>query len=341
MPARDLIVVGASAGGVEVLVRVLGQLPRDLPAAILVVQHVPADVPSQMAHILGRAGPLPATEAADLMPIQLGHIYVAPADFHLVVEPGHLRLLHTARENRFRPSIDPLFRSAARHYGNHAIAVLLTGGWGMDGAAGLLAVRTAGGIAIVQDPKDALFPSMPRSGIEIAGADFITSIAEMPALLKRLVRETVAETGSPVMPDPIEKMPETVDHDMSAQEHDQRQGASSVYSCPECGGVLWQVQQRELIRFRCHVGHSYYAEQLLDEQAQTLEAALWTAVRIFRERTTLSRQLALREHDRGNTAMAVRYEEQAAQAEGHGQAILQHLLNAETGIFPPANHESP
>jgi two-component system chemotaxis response regulator CheB len=202
--------------------------------------------------------------------------------------------------------------------------------------AGLLAIRAAGGIAVVQDPEDAFMAVLPRSAINIAGADYILRLADMPALLDKLVRQGHAPGGSHMTTDPIDKMPETVDQDMRAQASGRRRGLPSVYSCPECSGVLWQVDQEELTRFRCHVGHVYYAEQLLDGQAEALEAALWTAARIFREQSTLSRQLCRQQRDRGDTDSAARYEEQAAVAERHGSAIEEILLNKETGLFPPA-----
>jgi two-component system, chemotaxis family, protein-glutamate methylesterase/glutaminase len=261
---------------------------------------------------------------------------VAPNNSHLLIAPGRLKLSYGARENRFRPAIDPLFRSAARAYGERIIGVLLSGGLD-DGVAGLLAIRSAGGVAIVQDPADALLSVLPRNAIAISGADYVVPVSEMPALLDRLVSAPVVTKGEQKRMDPIDNLPVAVDRDMAAQASNERRGAPSVYICPECGGVLWQVDQEEMVRFRCHVGHAYYGEQLLEGQADALEAALWTAVRTFRERSTLSRQLALSEQHKGNTENAARYEETATVADQHGDAIRTFLLDPRTGLFPPGN----
>jgi two-component system chemotaxis response regulator CheB len=203
-----------------------------------------------------------------------------------------------ARENNHRPAIDPLFRSAARHYGPRVVGVILTG-FLNDGTAGLMAIRADGGVAIAQDPDDALVAAMPQSAAKIAGVDYVVPAAKVGALLVNLAREPVPrEVGDQPM-DPIERMPEVVDRDMDQQARNERRGKVSTFTCPECGGALWQVDDAGLIQFRCHVGHSYQGETLLTEQSEALEAALWTAVRTFREKSVLARQLAARERERG------------------------------------------
>lgn len=337
MADRDIIVVGASAGGVEALIRLVGGLPTGLPASVFVVCHFPPGGRSVLPDILSRSGPLPASHARDGEPFAPGHIYIAPPDRHLVLAPGgRTRLTREARENHARPAVDPLFRSAARHYRQRVIGVILTGALS-DGTAGLMAVRAAGGVAVVQDPKDALVAAMPQNATELAGADHIAPVTAMPALLADLVRQPVtANGGRPVNPiepvDPIEKMPETVNRDMAAQARNERGGEVSTYTCPECGGSLWQVPEKELVRFRCHVGHAYNGEALLTEQTEALEAALWTAVRTFKEKFVLGRQLAAAERLRGNAEAAARFEEQAEQADRYGRLIVRHVLHADPGV---------
>jgi two-component system chemotaxis response regulator CheB len=338
MPDPALIVIGASLGGIEALITLVRGLRADFPAALAIVQHVPAGDQSHLPEILAKAGHLPVSRARDGEPIRGGHVYVAPNDWHLLIAPGRLKLSRSARENRFRPAIDPLFRSAARTYGARVIGVLLSGGLD-DGVAGLLAIRSAGGVAIVQDPADALLSILPRNAINISGADYVVPVAQMTELLDQLVRAPAVTRGEQKPMDPIDQMPAAVDRDMEAQERNERLGTSSVYSCPECGGVLWQVDQQEIVRFRCHVGHAYYGEQLLEDQADALEAALWTAVRTFRERSTLSRHLALTEQSKGNTESAARYEETASLADRHGDVIRKFLLDPQAGLFPPGNGE--
>jgi two-component system chemotaxis response regulator CheB len=336
MAGRDIIVVGASAGGVDVLAEIVKALPPGLPASLFVVCHFPPGSRSILPEILSRAGPLLARHPADGEPFYPGHIYVAPPDRHMVLEPGgRIRLLRGPRENHHRPAVDPLFRSAARHYGPRVAGVVLTGSL-YDGAAGLLAIRSSGGLAVVQDPNDAVVAAMPQNATDIAGADYLVPSAAIGPLLVNLVQGAEPAEGGSTVPDPIERMPDVVAHDMARQAHNQRRGQVSTYTCPECGGSLWQVNEKELIRFRCHVGHVYNGEALIAEQTEALEAALWTAVRTFREKSVLARQLAAQERVRGAADAAARFEEQAEQAERYGNLILQHVLSG-----PPARGGEP
>src|SRR5262245_8513817 len=312
MAVRDIIVVGASAGGVEALSHLASVLPRDLGAAVFVVCHFPADERSVLPDILSRRGPLPAHHAVDDEPIRNGRIYVAPRDYHLLLQNCAVRLDHGARENRARPAVDPLFRSAARAYGERVIGIILSGSMG-DGAAGLLAIRSAGGVGIVQEPSEAMVASMPLRALEIAGADHIVSVADMGPLLARLSRDPAAKGES--MSDPMDHMPQRVTADMQEQQADGRRGEISTFTCPECGGSMWQVDDDKLVRFRCHTGHAFYGETLLQEQADALEAALWTAIRIFKERMVLAQQLAARERARNNSKAAERFDDDAHNAE--------------------------
>jgi two-component system chemotaxis response regulator CheB len=338
MRGHDIIVLGTSAGGVEALSRLVAGLPPGLPAALFVVCHVPAGYPSRLPEILSKSGPLLATHAQDGEPIRFGQITVAPPDFHMILEPGRVRLTRGARENHMRPAIDPLFRSAARAYGRRVVGVILTGGLS-DGTAGLLAVRGAGGVAIVQDPAEAAVASMPRNAHEIAGADQVLPVAAIPAALVRLAREPLPQEGASTMADPIEHLPGRVTEDMTEQQQGRKRGLLSVFTCPECGGAMWQVDEPALTRFRCHVGHSYYGETLLAEQSEALEAALWTAVRTFREQTLLARQLAARERVLGNPAAAERFDDQARLADQYAQLIEEKLLKAPPG--PGAEQPTP
>jgi two-component system chemotaxis response regulator CheB len=327
MPARDIIVVGASAGGVDALARLVGSLPPGLPASILIVCHFPEGARSALPTILSRSGPLLASHARDGEPFHPGHIYIAPPDRHLLVDlERRLRLTRGPRENHYRPAVDPLFRSAARHYGPHVVGVVLTGGLS-DGTGGLMAIRSAGGLAVVQDPADAVAVGMPQSATQIAGADYVVALADLAPLLVELVQgRAAAPIGGSTVPDPIDKMPQVVKRDFEEQAHNGRQGELAVITCPECGGSLWQVSDPKLIRYRCHVGHAYNGDVLLADHAEALEAALWTAVRMFKERSVLARQVAEKERGEGDTAGAARFEEQADQAERYGKLIQQYVI---------------
>lgn len=326
MAHHDIVVIGASAGGVAALMRLVRDLPAGLPASLFVVCHFPPDHRSVLPEILSRAGPLLATHAIDGESFHPGHIYVAPPDFHLLLtEKQRVQLTRGPRENHHRPAVDPLFRSAARLYGPRVIGVVLTG-FLNDGAAGLLAVRGSGGIAVVQDPADAFVASMPDNAARIAGADYCIALDRLGPLLGELIQRPLAAVGGPVMTTAFEKMPDIVDADMSEQVRNERRGRVALFSCPDCGGALWQVDEDKLIQFRCHVGHVIQGETLLQDQANLLEAALWTAIRIFKERHLLAQQLAEQEMRRGDAAAAERFREQSEQAHSYGELIRQHIL---------------
>jgi len=327
MAGRDIIVVGASTGGVEALTQMVRGLPSGLPASLFVVCHFPPGLRSVLPEILSRSGPLLASHAADGEPFYPGQIYIAPPDHHLLLEPGkRMRLTRGARENHHRPAVDPLFRSAARHYGSRVIGVVLTGAL-YDGTAGLMAVRAAGGLAVVQDPDDALVAAMPQNAMEVAGVDHVVCIADLAPLLIGLSHQPVEPDRGAETMDPIERMPEIAIQDMARQVRNERRGQVSVMTCPECGGALWQVDDAGLLRFSCHVGHVYRGEVLLSEQTEALEAALWTAVRTFKEKWVLASQLAHREQAAGNAQSAARFREQAEQAIRSGELIQHHLLS--------------
>ena len=324
MAGRDIIVIGASAGGVDALTQIARALPRGFPATLFVVSHFPPGGTSVLPELLSKAGPLLAAHAVD-GEFHPAHIYIAPPDRHLVLEADRrMRVTRGPRENHHRPAVDPLFRSAARHYGDRVIGVVLTGAL-YDGAAGLLAIRGSGGFAIVQDPADAAVAAMPLNATQIAGADRVVRLADIGSLLVELVQASPPGPGGRVM-DPMERMPDVVREDMEEQVRNQRAGDVSVFTCPECGGSLWQVDQKGLTQFRCHVGHAYNGEALLAEQSETLEAALWTAVRTFKEKVVLARQLAAQERRKGAAGLADRFEEQASQAEEYAKLIVKHVL---------------
>jgi two-component system chemotaxis response regulator CheB len=329
MGNHDIIVIGASAGGVEVLSQLMHDLPPGLPATLFVVCHFPARARSALPEILSRSGPLLATHARDDAPINPGHVYVAPPDYHLLLRPGSMKVTRGPRENGQRPAIDPLFRSAAHVYGPQVIGVVLTGAL-YDGVAGLLAVRAAGGIAVVQDPQDAVVGTLPLNASEVAGADFTVPATGLASLLVDLVGRPASATGKTSMIEPLDKIPAPQKEDQQAQERSERRGSISTYTCPECGGSLWQVDDKDLIRFRCHVGHVYNGEALIAEQAEILEAALWTAARTFKDQAILSRQLANQQRERGRPAAAGRFDEQAHQAQRFYESIHQYLLAGDT-----------
>ena len=319
MAHRDIVVIGTSAGGVEALRELARGLPADLPAAVLIVIHTPRRSPGLVPHILNRAGAVPAVYGQDREPVRQGHIYVAPAGSHMILEDGHIRLVHGARENLHRPSIDPLFRSAALNYGRRAIGVILTGALD-DGTAGLHAVKRCGGVAVVQDPGDATYPSMPESALRNVRVDHRVPVAEIPALLDRLAREPLPEIPTTVAPTDLKLEVAMAAMDSSEDKLD-RMGQRSTFTCPECHGTLWEMSEDGILRFRCHVGHAYTAETLASQQSSGLEDALWAAVRGFEENAKLASRISQRMAGVAEEERKRRFEQRAETARQHADEI--------------------
>lgn len=337
MPGHDIIVIGASAGGVEALVKLAGQLPSDLSASIFIVLHIPAQNPSLMPGILTRSGPLVATHPDDGEEIKHGHIYVAPPDQHLLIERGHVRVVHGPKENRHRPAIDPLFRSAAYTYGPRVVGVVLTGSLD-DGTAGLWSVKRRGGLAIVQDPDEALYPSMPRSALAHVEVDYCLPLSEIGATLVQLVNQQAEEEGAYPVPEDMEREVKYVEMaDGNTISSNERVGSPSAFSCPECGGVLWEHHDGELLRFRCRVGHAFSVDSVLAAQIEQLENALWTALKTLEENASLSRRMAQQAHTRGQEWLARSFEERLREAEQHSFIIRQVLQKKEPDIATGAS----
>jgi two-component system chemotaxis response regulator CheB len=262
---HDIIAIGASAGGVEALSELVSRLPGDLRAALFVALHVPSHGTSVLPEILDRKGSIRAAHAVDGETIRAGRIYVAPPDHHLLVHRGVVRLSRGPRENGVRPAVDPLFRTAALWYGPRVVGVVLSGALD-DGTAGLIAVKERGGLAIVQDPDEATFPGMPRSALESAPVDHRARVAEIAALIRQLTREDTPTEGGLAMPEDMEQEAAIAAFDLEAIQSDHHPGIPSGFACPDCAGVLWEVRDGELIRYRCRVGHAYSPTSLLAEQ---------------------------------------------------------------------------
>ena len=327
MPDHDIVVVGASAGGVEALVGLVASLPAELPAAVFVVLHVPPTGTSALPDILRRSGPLPASHVKDGEPIEHGRIYVAPPDHHLLIRPGHVHLTRGPRENGHRPAVDPLFRSAAREYATRVVGVVMSGALD-DGSAGLVAVKSRGGVAVVQDPADALYSGMPVNALQHAAVDHVLPAASVGGVLARLATEPASEPPGPAPTDmKMEVEMEKFSLDAVESGHP---GEPSGFSCPDCNGVLWAIQDGGLERFRCRVGHAWSPESLLARQSESLEAALWVALRSLEERAALARRLAEPARRRGHSITATRFDEQATEAQQAARVVRNLLLHRDS-----------
>lgn len=334
---RDVIVIGASAGGVEALRAVVAELPEDLPAAVLVVLHIPSYGGSVLPAILSRSGPLPAQHPHSGEQLREGTVFVAPPDHHLVVDGSIVRPTRGPRENGHRPAIDVLFRSAARTAGARVIGVVLSGVLD-DGTAGLSAIAARGGATIVQDPFDALYPGMPRNAIEHVAVDHVLPAAEIGNLVVRLCKEEIPDVEQPASP-LLEIEADIAMMDEEAMSVDERPGRPSGFSCPDCNGVLWEIHDGELVRYRCRVGHAWSAESLLGEQAQQLDGALWMALRGLEEKAALARTMGQRARERNNPLTAGRFEEQAEEA-ARAAGLIRSMLESHVGSRHDAEDEA-
>lgn len=307
--AKNIIVIGGSAGALQALKTLVAALPSDLSVPVFVTVHVAAEFPSILAEILSSCGKLPARHPSSHEPIRPGVIYVAPPDYHMLVERDFVLLNRGPRENRHRPSIDVLFRSAARSYGSRTIGIVLSGELD-DGSAGLMAIGMRGGVRIVQDPSEAMSPEMPSNAIQYAGADFIVPVAEVANLIARASRGEHLQPEHPrssetAMNDRIDK--EVREVEMKDDPSSERPGKPSQFACPECHGVLWELDDEGLLRFRCRVGHAYTADALSFAMSEAGENALWAAMRALEEKAALLRRMSHRTGQR----LANRYNEEA------------------------------
>lgn len=324
---HDIIVIGASAGGVEALSTVVRALPGDLAAAVFVVVHFPSYATSVLPDILARRGKLPVRHAVDGEPIEQGRVYVAPPDRHLLLGADGIRLARGPRENGHRPAVDPLFRSAAQAFGGRVIGVVLSGNLD-DGTAGLAAVKRRRGLAVVQDPDTADYPGMPSSAAAHVEVDHVVPLEEVAELLVRLV-DVPAPQEEPVTDRRMEFENAVSAMDPAAMDANERPGTPSGYSCPECHGVLWELDDSDVLRFRCRVGHAFGAETLMAEQGGHVEEALWTALLALRERAALSSRMATKMTERGNRISAGRFAEQAGDADRRARVIEEVLASVD------------
>jgi two-component system chemotaxis response regulator CheB len=252
---------------------------------------------------------VPALRPTDRERLVAGRVYVAPPDHHLLVSDGVVRVTHGPRENALRPAIDPLFRTAARAYGSHAIAVVLSG-TGADGSAGAAVVRDHGGRVLVQDPSEAIYPSMPERAIALVDPDAVLGAAD----LGRFAASLAEEAPSEVRPAPLPERSPT-------------DGLASGFTCPECGGALWEHGSGASTRYVCRVGHAYIPETLLSQYERNLEDVLWSSIRALEERAELSDRLARRMQDSGNARSAERFEARADESRANAEALRRLLVN--------------
>lgn len=330
MATRDIVVIGASAGGVETLLQLVKTLPGDFPGSIFIVQHLAPTFKSELAHILNRAGSLKAVFPRDGDKVKGGHIYVAPPDHHLLVEADKITVARGPKENRFRPSIDALFRSAAYTYRERVVGIVLSGALD-DGTSGLWSVKRLGGITVVQDPAESLCASMPANVLNQVEVDHVLPVAEMGALLQQLAREPVPTAAEPA---DIELDIMAKEVQIAAQKNAFQMGIIDVgehtsLTCPECHGALVALQEGSIKRYRCHTGHAFSSTSLLSEVTKKVEEDLWNTVRGLEETVILLEKSGLEQEEKGHRKEADRLYDKAREVRGRAARIRELIFEQE------------
>ena len=321
----DIIAIGASAGGVEALRDIAARL-GNLPAAVLVVIHISPESSGLLPQILNRSSLWNAVQPEDGTPIERGNIYIAPPDHHMVVESGdRIRIISGPRHNRHRPAIDPLFRSVARFYGPRAIGMILTG-FLADGSSGLAMIKNAGGLAIVQDPNDALAPSMPRRALERVHPDYCLPLNEIPAAISHIVRGE----------EPARKIAATKVASMKKEKSNaEKREQPSPFTCPECHGTIWEVRENGEVRFECRVGHSFSPESMAESNDEDVERALWAALRTLEESASLDQRLADLAAERNRSNAYELYSSKAKERKKHAETLRDLLIGGASKRLAP------
>ena len=327
MEKRDILTIGASAGGLAALTRLFGGMPKEFAPTVFVVVHISPTARSILPSLLERVGWLPAFHPGDDEPIRPGHIHVASPDHHLLVHRDRVLIRRGPRENRTRPAVDPLFRSAGVAFGSRVIGIVLSGALD-DGTAGLRAIRRCGGVGVAQDPEEAEWPSMPRSAIERGEVDHVLPLDRMPALLAQLA----AEPAPPSPPVPLDIATEAriAEQEFTTVSDDTQAVASpTTLSCPECGGGLSEIHDDAVLRFRCQVGHAYSPDSMEEAQAEAMEKALWVALRTHEDRVELFRRLASHARERGQNRLAANWDQQMQDARKNAELLRSVLSKPE------------
>ncbi|MCR5887881.1 chemotaxis protein CheB [Hymenobacter sp. J193] len=334
MPAPSvLIVIGTSAGGMPALIRLVAQLPPTLPATVLVVQHLaPDSTGTPLVKRLSQHTGLRCQLAVNQTHIEAGALYLAPPDRHLLVKDGHLLVTKGPRENNYRPAADALFRSAAVAYGPNVLGVVLTGML-HDGTAGLEFIKRCGGTTLVQDPAEAEFPSMPESALRAGVVDYVLPLTELSAVLQDLAGKPRPAAGPGAIPPDLLLEASIAERVVGTTEEVNQLGHLAPLTCPDCGGNLWELNEGSVLRYRCHTGHAFTGESLMESSRHSLEETLWVALRMMEERKNLLSSMA----SRGEGLWSVQQEERLEEIKVHINRLREFLLNGQDSGPAPAS----
>ncbi|RYF87060.1 MAG: chemotaxis protein CheB [Chitinophagaceae bacterium] len=322
---KFIVVIGTSAGGIKALEELVTQLTPDMDAAFFVVLHLSRKgIGKFLYQRLQDSTALQCKLGVNEEPIKKGVIYIAPPDQHMLLTRGKVIIGRGAPENRWRPSINNLFRSAAATYSGRVIGIVLTGMLD-DGTSGMASIKRSGGIAIVQDPNEADYPDMPLSVLDTVPVDYSVSLIGMGELLTAIIQNT--EPKEVEVPYDV-KVETAIDQRISTRVEDMAQFEKIEVNCPDCGGGLYITQKDHPTHYRCHVGHSYTDRELLIRISEVMESTFWTSLRMMEERRALHLKLAKKDQERGYDTSASRHLERAREMEGHVENLKKILFTA-------------
>jgi len=328
-----VIGIGASAGGINALCEVVSQIDRDINAAILIVLHLSKKgISDFLVMRLQQCTKIPCHVAIEGEPILRGQIYVARANYHLIARGGNIHLGHGPEENRWRPSIDVLFRSIATEYNGRSIGIVLTG-YLYDGNLGMVAIQRTGGKTIVQDPNEAEYPDMPLAVLNNMDVDYCVSLSEMGRILTEIT--SLPNPKEVPIPEDLKKEAEIAARVASGVEMVEDLGPRSPFSCPDCGGALFQVKDHKAVHYRCHIGHAYSEEELARSQIENLEGTLWVALRMMEERRRLIKKFEDDAMARGFRNMAQDHLLKGEELQNHIEKLKQLIFAAQNGNGHP------
>lgn len=329
---KCIVVIGTSAGGFFALAELISQLDEDMDAAFFVVMHMRRGIGNYLVEQMQQYTPLFCKEAEDNMPIHRGNIYFAPSNKHLIVKKGFLKLGAGPAENRWRPAIDVMFRSAAAAYDGRTIGIILTG-MQDDGAAGMAAIKRCGGTLIVQDPNEAEYPDMPLTVLNEIDVDYCIPLSEMAGTISKIIGDE--DRKSVNIPDDILREVKISEDGISNLDDLKELGECTLYCCPDCGGVLFEIKNDYHFRYRCHIGHTFSANDLLSKQSKCIETSIWVALRAMEERKNLMNHLMKK--NRVSINIAFDYSEKIRELQHHVDDLkntLLQILNSENSIEP-------
>ncbi len=325
---HKIIVIGASTGGFEAFKTIVKDLPADINASIFIVWHMSPNVRGILPQVLNRVNTIYAAHAFDEEEIKPNRIYIAPPDHHLIIEEGRVRVSRGPKENRFRPAIDPLFRSAAYVYNNRVIGVVLSGALD-DGTAGLWAVKQYGGIAIVQDPADAEVPSMPANAMREVQVDYCVPVADLTELLVRLSKQKSPKNLQAMKDEKTKTEIQIATGEDALEKGVMDLGELTPFACPECHGVLSRIKEGSLARYRCHTGHAYSIDTLLASISEKIEDSLYNAMRGIDESIMLLNHIGDHYAEVNHLTLAALYFQKAKEAQARGDLVRKAVLSNE------------